>query len=224
MKRIIILIMALVPIFFGAKAATKVAEDTITARRAFVELPSEVLELLNSTMRQNMLSWYDNDSIAPIVNAMEGVSSLVPPVTRDYLQVQVTPVSRMTLRILPRKGKLPMVMTVYTLGDSLQAKDSDVRFYDENMTLQPRNKHLKPLSTIDFLDTGDMKREERDKLLDLIPFPMVEYSVGPESTDLKASLTAGEYLGQEDFKKIEPYLRPERILRWNGHKYELLKD
>lgn len=192
--------------------------DTVTASDAFVAMPAQTLDLLTRSMRLDMLEYWKIDSIADIANTMEGFSHLCRPVTDDWLKVQVTPVTTLTIRMLPtRKGRI--AATVYTIGDSLQAADSEIRFYDAEMNELKRDRFIKTPSSEDFFDFKGVDHKLRKELLSLVPFPTVEYTLSPDGTDLKARLTVGKYMGREDLEKITPYLRRDRVYHWTGSRY-----
>lgn len=201
-------------------------EDTVwhpTASTAFLRMPAGTLELLASPMREDMLDYLAHDSIYQVPNALEGLSYFNRPVTEDYLQVQLTPVTQFTIRMLPGK-KAPVIATAYTVGDSLQAHDTQLRFFTPEMKEIKLEKVIKIASTEDFLNTKGLSRDDRDRLIFMIPFPTVEYIFSPDGTDLKARLTVGEFLSSEVNEKIKPYLRRERIYKWDGSHYKLLKE
>lgn len=186
-------------------------------------MPAETLDLLTLNMRLDMIDYYNvKDSVYSVPNTMEGLSHLVRPMTNDYIKVQITPVTTLTMRVLPLRKK-QIVVSAYTVGDSLQAADSDLRFYDAAMNELRRDKFIKLASTVDFFDFEGVDRKTRRELLGLVPFPTVEYTPHPDNTSLTARLTVGEFLGRETLDKIEPYLRRERVYEWNGHRYEMKK-
>lgn len=203
---------------------TAEAADTLTARDAFVSIGAETLDILSTSMRLDMLDYYETDSIYSVPNMMNGLSYLHRPVTEDYIKVQVTPVTTLTLKVLPHKGKMGQVVaSAYTISDSLQAGDTDLRFYDSRMQPLPREKFLKLPDIEDFFNFEGVDRDKRRELEALIPFPTVIYTFSPDSDEMKATLTVGEYLSKESNEKIAPYMRRERTYRWNGSKYELEK-
>ena len=224
MKRLIALCASAAAVAaIWASEAPRAEADTLTASDALVAMPARTLDLLSTTMRLDMLTYYAADSIYKVPNTMEGLSYLNPPVTDSYLQVQVTPVTRFTVRMLPGK-KGPVVATSYTVGDSLQATDSELCFFDAKMKELNRDKIIKLLSTKDFIKHEGVDRKVRNEVMTMIPFPTIEYTFDPESTDLKARLTVGEFLGKETNERIAPYLIRERVLRWDGSKYKLVKS
>ena len=180
---------------------------------AFVQLPALSIDMLNRSMRRDLLDYYAADTLRDVKNTLDGVSHLARPLTDDYLQVQLTPVSRLTLRrLMTAKG--PVFMTLYTVGDSLQAADTEVAFYDRRMQPLAVKKHLSAPRLDDFIDSG-VKGAARKELRELVPFVTVEYIVEPEGEKMTARLTACDYLSLEAREKIEPYLRDVNY-RWTG--------
>lgn len=210
----------------GAEAAAarrvQVAVDTLTAREAFVEIPANVLDIIPRRARLDMIDYYSPDSVRHVPNAMEGLSGIIPPLSKDFMAVEITPVSEFQLRVLDGGKKRQTLVTSYTVGDSLQAKDSDVRFYDASMHQLRREKLIKLARIEDFIDPR-LDKNERKALMTLVPFPSMVYTLSPESDCLKVSLTVDRYMGREDFEKLKPHLIKERIYRWNGKKYVMEK-
>lgn len=200
-----------------------VRQQNFTASDVLVRMTGETLDILTVSQRKDMLDYYKADSVCNVMNVMEGFSHLNPPVTDGYLQVQITPVTRYTVKILPGKKGEKIAMTIYTVGDSLQAPDSEIRFYDSDMQELKRDKFINPVSTVDFLDLKKTSGKEKKELKSLIPFPTVEYTVSPDGYTMEAELTVGAFLGKEVLSQLEPYLVRTRQYRWNGDKWELVK-
>lgn len=192
------------------------------ASDAFMRVPAMALDLLNTPMRREMIANVRGDTVTPVLNAMEGFSEIVLPLTDTYLQARVTPVTLFTLRVLPT-AKDAVVATSYTVGDTIAASDSELRFYDSQMQPLKREKFIKTAQSKDFLDLSGLSGAERDELLELIPFPTVEYSFNPDNTDLTATLTVGTFMGEEDMARLAPRLTRTRTYRWTGKKYEMVK-
>ena len=222
MKKILTTFTLSVAAFMGVMALAGETADSLTASDAFVRMPAQTLDILTMSMRLDLLDYYRADSIYRVPNVMEGLSYLHRPLTRDYVKVQITPVTTLTLRMMPWKKKR-LVVSVYTIGDSLQAADSDIRFYDTSMRELDRDRFIKIASTEDFFNFEGVDRGKRRELLAMIPFPTVEYTLDPESSELHARLTSDEFLSKETVEKITPYLRRDRIYRWTGDKFEIQK-
>ena len=215
MVAIAVIICATAP-SYGAKENA----DTLLASDVFVNLPLKNLDILSKSTRLDMLDYYAVDSIYKARNGMEGLSELVK-VTPDYLDVKITPVTSMQILLLHTK-KGPSSVVLYTVGGEGQSKDTDVTFFAEDMRELPREKYLEYPDILDFFDVED--KEAKKKIEDLVPFPTIEFTTVPESTDLTASLTVGEYMGKENYEYIKKYMKPALQFRWNGKKYELVKE
>lgn len=200
---------------YGAKENA----DTLSVRDVFVNLPLKSLDILSKTTRLDMLDYYSVDSIYKARNGMEGLSELVK-VTPDYLDVKITPVTSMQILMLHSK-KGPVSAVLYTVGGEGQSPDTDVTFFAEDMKELPREKYLEYPDILEFFNIPD--RDVKKKIEDVVPFPTIEFKATPESTDLTARLTVGEYMGKENYEYIKQYLKPQLEFYWNGKKYELKK-
>lgn len=205
-----------------------IVEEPYNLRDAFLNIPDHYLDLLDRDMRSELLKKYEKDSVAQVTNTMYGLSRIIPPVTSDYLNVQITPVTTFTLKLLKYKGK-PIAMTIYTIGDTLQASDSDVKFFEfitddylrvKEMKELKREKFLPLVSTPAFFNLKDLDSKARKEILQDIPFPTVEYIVSPDSDVLTERLTVGEFLSKEVLERITPYIVREHKLVWNGKNFK----
>ncbi|MDE5876371.1 MAG: DUF3256 family protein [Muribaculaceae bacterium] len=205
--------------------------DTISVRRAFVELPATTLDLLPHDTRLDMLDYFDVDSIYRAPNTMDGRSWL-ETVTQNYMKVVMTPVSTLEIKVLPGGKRGDTVMTVYTIGGGSQAADSEVQFYDAALRPLDTSKLFKPAVLSDFVEvpkdkagkstTGEAPLTKRD-IEALVPFPTVEYSASPENTSLTGRLTVGKYMDLESYRRLEPCLTGPVTYRWDGTRFRLDK-
>lgn len=196
--------------------------DTISARRAFVEMPVQTLELLSRSTRMDMLDYFDVDSIYRAPNAVEGRSWL-EKVTPDYLKVVITPVSTLEIKVLPYKKGSSIVMAVYTVGGEGQAADSELWFYDASMNPMDASKIWKPARLIDFFNLGKKSELSFSEIEETVEFPTVEYIASPDSDSLKAVLTVDEFIDRQIAEKMKPYLVSPIVYEWNGSTFRLLR-
>lgn len=206
--------LAVSAIGFSAEKA-----DTISLRRAFIDFPSPALDLLTRSMRLDMLDYYEADSIYRAKNALEGLSSL-DTVATDYLRLRITPASTLQLKLLPLKKGGEIVMAIYTAGGEGQAADSEIRFYDASLTELPRDRHMKYPRLKDFFSIPKGSETTQKEIDSMVPFPTVEFTAFPGETSLKAVLTVGEYINQDDYNILKLFLKPDIRLEWNGRKFE----
>lgn len=194
-----------------------------TAREAFLRFPAPTLDLLTTVMRNDLLTYYDADTLRKVPNAMEGLSSLVRPLNDSYLSCQITPVSTLTLKVLPA-GKKRIVAAVYTISNSGHAADSELSFYDDMMRPVKTKKHIHLADIEDFIRVpkGHEGAQLKHELIGLIPYPMVEYRLNPDDNTLTARLTVESYLGSETMLRLKPYIIPELKYAWTGKQFRKL--
>lgn len=197
--------------------------DTVTAREAFVNLPISVLDLLNRTTRLDMLDYWDADSVYNATNAMGGTSRLVE-LTPDFLEVELTSVSTLQVKLLPVSEKEggKIIMTVYTVGGDSRADDSDVRFFDSSMKPLDTNRLFKTPELKDFIEIPKGSLTKFREIEEIVPFPTIELKANADNNDLSGTLTVGTYLNMEDAKLVEMFTIPERKWRWEKGKYRLV--
>ena len=199
-----------------------VADSVFDARLVFEKLHSSALEILPPSTRLDMLDYWDVDSVYKASNAMNGLSWL-ENVSQDFLKVQITPVSNLEIKILPDKnGKI--VMTVYTVGDEIQAQDSQIKFYDENLAELVESKYLVMPQLKDFFEIPKGSATKMKEIEQMIPFPTVAFSANPDNNNLEARLTVEKYVNQDDWNIARLFVKPSIILEWKKGKYSIKKN
>lgn len=201
--------------------------DTITAARAFKDIPLHVLDIISRDTRSDMLGYYGRDSIWVAKNAMEGTSHLVK-VTLDYLKAVLTRVSTLEIKILPSKKYKDIALTVYTLNNEPgeRAGDSQLSFFDANLRPLPAkvtDKMFKVPQVKDFFEIPKGSLTTMKEIEDMIPFPTIVYEVSPDNTNLTARLTVGEYISIDDYNILKLFLKPEITYQWTGKEFKLIK-
>lgn len=208
--------------FSTAFCAVKAVSDTISARRAFVEMPSKVLDLIAKDTRLDMLDFFDADSVWQAKNELEGISCL-ETVTPTYLKVKITPVSTMQIKILKDKKGNDLVMTIYTTGAEGDSKDSDVKFYSPSMTELKSADYLKMPMLKDFFDIPRGSLTSMKEIEALVPFYTVEFKASANDDNLEAVFTPGDFMTLEDQKLVNLFLKPDIKYIWDGKKFSLKK-
>lgn len=191
--------------------------DTITARRAFVEMPSGVLDMLSRNTRLDMLDYYDTDSIYKTSNNLRGQAWL-EEVTPDFLSVRLSGASTMQFKVLPLKDGRQILMTVYTVGDEGAAKDSEIEFYDARLNPLPTTKFFPEPRLADFFDTKGYQTRMKE-VETILPFFNFFFEAGPDTTDITGKLSYGDILTLEDAGIIELLALPQVTFHWDGRKF-----
>lgn len=211
-------VLCLVMTVTSLSAKGKEAPDTISARRAFVEMPALVLDLLPVDTRLDMLAYFDADSIWDATNEFEGKSRLVN-VTPDYLKVDITPVTSMQIKVL-HAPKGDVVLTIYTTGGDGESKDSDIRFYDASMKELDASKYFKVPLLKDFFNIPKGSATKMSEIEDLMPFYTIDFNASPDNDTLTGTLTPGDFLTVEDMKIVSLFMQPTVTYTWDGKKFK----
>lgn len=188
--------------------------EVLTSSKVFSEIPLEVLDMIRPSSRLDMLDYYSQaDSLLTVADALGG-SSRIELVTDDYMKVSVTPVSTLEIKLLPYK-KSQIVMTLYTTGGDDAAKDTEVCFFDSGLNPLPTDKFLKSPEMKSFFNLKNSEVSEKE-LEETVPFEAVEYSIGPDSTSLKATFTTLNALSKDTQDLLSPLLIPLLAASWTG--------
>lgn len=203
----------------GVKENVATSDTVFTARSVFEKLQISALEILPPSIRLDMLDYWDVDSVYKASNVMEGLSWL-ESVTPDYLKVRISPVSNLEIKILPtKKGKI--AMTIYTVGDDVQAQDSQVNFYNNALVEEPAEKFLVMPKVKDFFEIPKGSTTKMKEIEEMIPFPTIAFSANLENTNLEAKLTVEQYINQDDWNIAKLFVKPGITLVWKKDKYKL---
>lgn len=182
----------------------------------FINIPIEEIDMLSKSVRMDMCDYLlQGDSLYRVENALQG-ESCFETVNRNYLRLRLTPVSLVEMRLLGNK-KGNLLAMVYTVGDSVQARDSRISFLDsENKKLQ--NARILPkIELKEFFSFPDKKTQKR--ILDMIAYPTIEYSFDEDEDVLKARLNVANSLDIEKAKEINKYLGLPLAFTWKGSKF-----
>ena len=192
-----------------------------TARSVFEKLQTSSLEILPPTVRLDMLDYWDVDSVYKASNAMEGLSWL-EKVTPSYLKVHISAVSTLEIKILPEK-KEKIAMTVYTVGDDVQAQDSEIKFFDENLAELPGSKYFTMPNVKDFFEIPKGSATKMKEIEQMIPFPTIAFNANPDNDNLEARLTVEQYINEDDWNIAKLFAKPDLKLEWKKDKFRIVK-
>ena len=212
----ILIILALLPLLGFGRG--KESPDTISARRAFVEMPEITLDILSRNARLDMLDYFDNDSIYRVTNTLHG-QSYIETLTPDFMSVSLTPVSRLQIKVLRLKDGREILMTIHTVGSPQDCRDSEVTFYDASLRPLPTDKYFPELRVQDFFDLKGYKTKVKE-IEDILPFHAFAIEANADNDDLRATLSYQDTLSIEDTKIIEMFLKPSVTFVWNGRQYK----
>ena len=180
-----------------------------TVRDFLASEPDQLFATLPRTARLDMLDYYDNGTIVSANNNMAGDSQL-DTVTDNFLRIHTSAARTVELRLMQWKSDtiIAVIETVQT-----PVKDSRITFYNKHWYALKEIKPFK-MPTMDDFILPTVKKNQRKELLQQIAFPLIELTFGgPDFEQLTARHGLAEFLGQEEWARLKPYLRPTLTYR-----------
>lgn len=215
-KTLLLISLVFLPSFL-CMGKGKETTDTISSKRAFIELTENGLDLLATSTRLDMLDYLDADSLVSVDNKLHGKSRL-ETVTPDFLELKLTDVSTMQIKILKQKDGKDIVMTIHTVGGEGDCAESDVMFFDAGMQPLPTGRFLPELKLADFFDLKGYRTNIKE-IEEILPFYSVAIEANKDNSELTARLTSGDAMTVEDYNLVKMFMKPEVKLAWNGKKF-----
>lgn len=221
MKKILLIIAAMVWMALTPAYSLQTASKggmTLTADSVLVDLPAQVLQLLDISTRMDMIDYYHNDSTYKATNLLGG-KSWIETLTADYAKVHLTDVSWLEIKIFPLRKGGDVAAVSYTVDSTGEQADSELFIFDAKMRPLTVTKYFKTPLVKEFLhiDKGSVTKEK--ELLDMVQFPTIEYTFSPDDLTLTARLTVGQYMDVDDYNIFRLFLLPQLQYRWDGSRF-----
>lgn len=191
----------------------------ITAQQVaayFVSMPDDLLLQIEPNRRKDMIDFFQHGQKEDVGNLLGGKSQITA-MTDNYMSVSLSDVSEMQMRILSKDTSV-VIAVIRTV--CAPACDSRINFYDGQWN---------PLETSDFLqlpvDADFFVPQEipgRDEALHMIDMMLAQYDFSPDNDVLTVNCTIKDYLPEEIYKQIAPFLKKDALqYTWNGKQYVL---
>lgn len=184
----------------------------------FVSMPDELLLQIEPNRRKDMIDFFQHGQKGGITNALGGKSEIIA-MSDKYLKVSLSDISTMEIRLLT-KDTTNVIAVIRTV--CAPACDSQISFYDGQWNLL----EIKDFFTLPVDADFFVSREYggRDEALGMVDMLLAEYSFSPDNDMLIVNYTIKDYLPEEIYKQIAPFLKKEALQYfWNGKRYELKK-
>lgn len=186
----------------------------------FVAMPDELLRLLETNRRKDLVDFARLERSDKVPNALGGTSEIVK-MSDDYLMVQLTSQSTLQLKMLPVSDTVSVIAVINTVCAG--ACDSRIDFYDMQWKRLDRNEYFTSLKSADFMDTPSPATspayEEAEGLIDI---DLITYRFEPGKNELTAELTIDDYMPEDIYKQVKPYLKElPLVFEWDGGQLNL---
>lgn len=182
-------------------------------RTIFIEMPDSVIPLLTHSNRADCVDFLDAKMRARVTNRLDGHSELLQ-LTTDYLKMQLTDHTSLQMKLLPRTSGDTIICMIKTV--CAEACDSRIQFYTKKwQQISPCTKLFKKPRIKDFF-TNDNSLE---KILRIADMYLVELTLSPLQTTIKANYTMPAYMSHEDSTFVTKSMHPIEY-QWTGKRFE----
>ncbi|MDE6715565.1 MAG: DUF3256 family protein, partial [Muribaculaceae bacterium] len=158
-------------------------------------------DLIPKSQRLDMLDYFDSNMMKDVRNAFDGQSQLLAA-SKDYLKVVLSPSVTVELWV-PEKSA--MIIANYTY--KIPATDGNIKVF------MPSGKPLKsnwnPAGVENFILKTNKNGDglTKSEILAMADFPVIYYTLNPETATITAHLNIKEQLSEEQYAKLSPYFK-----------------
>ncbi len=182
----------------------------------FFSAPSDVLSLIPTNRRYDMIDYFRYGSETSIKNILDGDSRIISE-SDNVISLQVSELSTMQLAMLTNEKDttLAVITTV-----AVPVTDSSIAFYDKEWNLLKRQ----PIAAPQYSDWLTKNGKKNTKyIVDILPFILASAEFDPDVTTLTFTNNSAEYLPEEEFQKVSQWLIPSITYDISGIKLKLRK-
>ncbi len=208
MRRLIILIAAM--------ASFAMAYPQLTATEAFSSAPASVLPLIDYITRLDMIDYYNSGSATASKNVMQG-QSRITALSPMSVSVSVTSASECQIALLPMRGDTAIVCieTVMT-----PTPDSRVSVYDRDWKPLSGSSFAMPAVSGWLTPEG---KKQADIVESQVPFMLASAQYSPETDTLVLTNRLSDFLSDDVYGLVKPYLLPSITYKWNSSRFVPVK-
>lgn len=185
----------------------------------FVALPDSLSPLLTEVNRADFGDFLASNMKAEVKNRLGNTSEMLK-MTDDYLELKLTEVSTVEMKLLPLNDSVKVICVVHTFEGP--ASDSHISFYDTSWKRLATSQFLTLPVEDDFYKLP-ASEAQADSLKNLrVRADMFLLKADLSETDKRLSFTYAtpDYLDKETAKEIKPFLVAEPIkYSWQEGKF-----
>ncbi len=198
-------------------ATTSISSQEISS--VFLSMPDNIIFGLEAAQKDLLIS---NPNDTTDLKIDRGTFSELKrlAISADYISLQTSDAGTTQIKLLPLINDSKIICVVKTVCGKIC--DSQVQFYTTKW-LPIVQGELLPKINKDLFIKAESDRNSQDfenayKYLDMNPFKI---ELSPTDTSMKITYDIKDYLSEEDYKKIQPFLIEEPItLAWDKTSYK----
>lgn len=198
-------------------ATTSISSQEISS--VFLSMPDNIIFGLEAAQKDLLISNPDDTTDLKIDRGTFSELKRLA-ISADYISLQTSDAGTTQIKLLPLINDSKIICVVKTVCGKIC--DSQVQFYTTKW-LPIVQGELLPKINKDLFIKADSDRNSQDfenayKYLDMNPFKI---ELSPTDTSMKITYDIKDYLSEEDYKKIQPFLMEEPIsLTWDKTSYK----
>ncbi len=186
----------------------------LSAAGVFTSAPSEIFPLLDRNARLDMYDYFTGGFENSTANSLKG-ESRITAMSPMAMSIDMTPASTCEISLLPTAGGDTIVALITTVRTPVP--DSHINFYDRKWTELSVKKYISLPNLNDWLtNTGN---KAFATVAETIPFLLTSFTYNPDTKCLTLTDHTGEFLSEDDYEIVKPYLREKITYVWNGKKF-----
>lgn len=176
----------------------------------FKSAPAQVLPLLDSNARLDMLDYYNSGLSNKTGNSLGGGSAITGK-SGERMDVKLTDASTMELALLPAANDslIAVISTVMT-----PVPDSKISVFSGDWKENLTGRMIKVPELDDWLTNAGKKHKA--EVMQIVPFMLVEYDYDPGTQLLTLKNNTPHFVGDEIYQIIEGYVYPQMVYKWTG--------
>ena len=204
-------------LFFSLFIAVSVEAQRVSS--FFIIMPDELLPQIETNRRKDMIDLFQHSQKGGITNSLGGTSD-VTALSDNYISVGLSSSSTMQIKLLPLKGKEETVIAVVNTVCA-PACDSRIDFYDTNWKPLDRKDFIIFPDNRDFLSDDEKSNENANEMVQRVDISLMRYDFCEGNDNLQITYTIDEYMPEEMYKQIKPYLRDSSLeYVWDGNHFK----
>ena len=191
------------------------------AATLFAIMPDELLMSVEVNRRKDMIDLFHSGQKAQVENKLKGKATLTA-LTENFLSVDLSDNSNMQIKLFQAADSTNIIAVINTVCGP--ACDSRIDFYDQNWKALEQRHFIELPDINDFITLPEKSSDEQKYDAEVIDMILMQYSFDPENDTLSISFHPNEYMLDDMYKKVEPYLNDQPVqFSWDGKKFIRVK-
>ncbi len=188
-----------------------------TVADVFKSAPKSVLPLLDANTRLDMIDYFNSGMSSRTSNMLQGKSDITS-MSSESMTIKMTAASSCQMALLTMDGE-KVIMVINTVATP--ALDSKMTMYTSDWTKDITSKVFAAPSMTEWLTSAG--RKNKSEVESLVPFMIVGYEFDSGTGVLTLTNNASNFLAEDIYNKVKPYLLSQKQYKWSGKKFEPVK-